>query len=115
MTDEHTCPNCGANLEAQQGFDSDNGYWTCALCGQRLFGDAEEQASVTRRFPGVVWHCDNCDAVLNAQDGFDDWRDEWTCTECGRVNYIEEDEIIGGPIGALFRRLRPSTSKGESH
>ncbi len=56
MTDEHTCPNCGANLEAQQGFDSDNGYWTCALCGQQLFGDAEEQASVTRRFPGVVWH-----------------------------------------------------------
>ena len=105
MTDNFTCPNCGADLQAQQGFDPSKGYWTCADCGQQLFGDEEGRESMTRRFPGVVWHCDNCDAVLNAQDGFTDWRPEWTCTECGRVNYIEEDEIVAGPVGAFFQRL----------
>ena len=105
MTDDFTCPNCGADLRAQQGFDPSKGYWTCADCGQQLFGDEEEREAMTRRFPGVVWHCDNCDAVLNAQDGFSDWRPEWTCAECGRVNYIEEDEIVAGPVERLFRRL----------
>lgn len=91
------CPNCGANLGLQQGFDPDKGYWTCTVCGQQLFGDDEDEASSSRRFPGVVWHCDGCDAVLNNQDDFDDWNSTWICTECGHLNYIDESEIGNGP------------------
>lgn len=94
---DYECPNCGADLELQQGFDPDKGYWTCTVCGQQLFGDDEDEASSSRRFPGVVWHCDGCDAVLNNQDGFDDWDSTWICTECGHLNYIDESEIGNGP------------------
>ncbi|WP_322152073.1 hypothetical protein [Paratractidigestivibacter sp.] len=102
MSNDYTCPMCRADLEQQEGFDPEKGYWTCTVCGQQLFGDEEDRWSVTRRFPDVVWHCDNCDAVLNGQDGFDDWRGEWTCTECGRVNRIEADEIVGGSAGRVL-------------
>lgn len=33
------CPNCGAILNAQEGFATNNGFWTCRACGQQLFGD----------------------------------------------------------------------------
>lgn len=92
---DYYCPNCYADLEMQDGFDPDKGYWTCTECGQQLFGDEEEEASVNRQFPGVVWHCDSCDAVLNNQDGFDDWHGTWTCTKCGSLNFIDENEIGG--------------------
>lgn len=95
--EDYECPNCGADLELQQGFDPDKGYWTCTVCGQQLFGDDEDEASSSRCFPGVVWHCDGCDAVLNNQDGFDDWDSTWICTECGHLNYIDESEIGNGP------------------
>lgn len=94
---DYECPNCGADLELQQGFDPDKGYWTCTVCGQQLFGDDEDEASSSRRFPGVVWHCDGCDAVLNNQDGFDDCDSTWICTECGHLNHIDESEIGNGP------------------
>lgn len=90
---DYYCPNCYADLEMQDGFDPERGYWTCTECGQQLFGDDEDSASTSRCYPGVVWHCDRCDAVLNNQDGFDDWQATWTCTECGSLNFIDEDEI----------------------
>ena len=50
---DYECPNCGADLELQQGFDPDKGYWTCTECGQQLFGDDEDEASSYRRFQGL--------------------------------------------------------------
>jgi ribosomal protein L37AE/L43A len=115
MSDEHTCPVCGTDLEQQKGFDAEKGYWTCTVCGQQLFGSDEEEKSATRRFPGVVWHCDGCDAVLNSQDGFDDWHGEWTCTECGRVNRIKQDEIVPGPLGSLLRKFKLVPAKEDTN
>ena len=51
--EDYECPNCGADLELQQGFDPDKGYWTCTECGQQLFGDDEDEASSYRRFQGL--------------------------------------------------------------
>ena len=115
MSIEYTCTNCGANLVLQEVFDPEKGYWTCTACGQQLFGNSEDRKSVTRRFPNVVWHCDECDAVLNVQPGFDDWRHEWTCTECGRVNYIEEDEIVGSGPSRLLNGLVSLLGPARNH
>ena len=86
------CPNCGAILTIQQGFESNDGFWTCKACGQQLFGDGVYAGN---RYPGVVWYCDECGALLNAQRGFDDMRDSWRCTKCGHVNPIAASEIDG--------------------
>lgn len=34
--DEYFCPNCGATLNNQPGFDPDGGTWTCTSCGKLL-------------------------------------------------------------------------------
>ena len=89
--DEYFCPNCGAILNNQSGFDPDLGVWKCTECGEELYGD--ELEDTMRRFDGVIWHCDSCGAVLNIQSGFYDDCMTWCCTECGHVNLINEDEI----------------------
>lgn len=88
---EYYCPNCGADLEDQPGFDPDSGYWTCTECGQFLTDPEDEDPDA--QFDGVGWFCDGCGAFLNRQDGFNDWCGTWTCTECGYENRISEDEI----------------------
>lgn len=88
--EEHFCPNCGARLEDQAGFDSDNRCWVCTECGQNLYGDNDGVS----QYPGVVWHCDECGAILNNQPGFSDQQSSWRCTECDHVNSISEDEIF---------------------
>ncbi len=89
-SDEYFCPNCGAILNDQDGFDPDEGTWTCTDCGQSLYGD---DLCDGNRYPGVLWYCDECGALLNKQDGFADFYDSWICTECGHTNGISEDEI----------------------
>ena len=38
------CPNCQADLEEQDGFDPEDGYWTCAECvSSRAFEQKEHQ------------------------------------------------------------------------
>lgn len=111
------CPNCQADLEEQDGFDPEDGYWTCAECGQQLYGD-DLEGSWRRRFPGVIWHCDGCGATLNGQEGFDDWSSSWVCTECGEENRVNEDEIDGGfkrsrIIGGLAAFLSGTRASGE--
>lgn len=88
---DYYCPNCGANIGDQQGFDSDVGYWTCTECGQFL--SDPEDFDDNSQFNDVSWFCDRCGAYLNKQSGFSDWLDTWTCTECGYTNNISEDEI----------------------
>ena len=88
---EYYCPNCGADLEDQSGFDPDEGTWTCTNCGQTLYGDDIAETMVL--FDGVVWHCDSCGAVLNKQPGFIDSCFTWHCTDCGYANRISEDDI----------------------
>ena len=84
------CPNCGAKLNDQEGFDANAGVWTCTKCGHQLFGDGIYSGE---RFPGVIWYCDSCGALLNAQEGFSDLSDKWVCLECGYDNTIAESEI----------------------
>ena len=86
------CPNCGAILGAQPGFEDNNGFWVCRACGQQLYGEGVYDGN---RYPGVMWYCDQCEDLLNAQDGFDDIRDYWRCRRCGYVNRIAESEITG--------------------
>lgn len=73
------CPNCNDVLNSQTGFDPSNGEWTCAKCGELLYGDVYNG----ERFPGIMWHCRECGALLNKQDGFRDTYSEWVCLECG--------------------------------
>ena len=89
---EYYCPNCGADLDDQPGFDPNAGYWTCTSCGQFLIDPADGN-DVSSRFKDVGWFCDGCGAYLNKQFGFSDWNSTWQCTECGYINNISEDEI----------------------
>jgi ribosomal protein L37AE/L43A len=88
---EYYCPNCGAILNDQDGFDPRNGNWSCASCGQELYGDDVYEGNT---YPGVMWHCDRCGALLNKQNGFQDSCGSWTCTECCHSNPISEDAIL---------------------
>ena len=89
--DEYFCPNCGAVLNDQSGFDPAYGTWTCTECGKLLMDDDVYEGDT---FEGVAWYCDNCNALLNRQAGFSDSYGTWTCTECGHINGITEDDII---------------------
>lgn len=96
---DYCCPNCGADLGDQAGFDPDEGFWKCTLCGEELYGD-DSVDDCSNQFPGVVWHCDGCGAVLNKQSGFDDWLPTFTCEKCGALNFINESEIENSPNDA---------------
>ena len=88
--DEYYCPNCGATLNNQSGFDPDNGTWTCTQCGQHLMDDDTFEGD---SYEGVAWYCDECGTLLNKQSGFSDGYGTWTCTECGHTNGTTEDDI----------------------
>lgn len=89
--DEYFCPNCGAVLNNQYGFDPDGGTWRCTECGELLMDDDVYNGD---SFEGVAWYCDSCGALLNRQCGFSDSYGSWTCTECGHHNRISEDDIV---------------------
>ena len=88
---EYYCPNCGADLGDQSGFDPDEGYWTCEECGQMLSDPDEDDSDA--QFENVCWFCDECGAFLNKQSGFSDSYSSWTCTKCGFTNSISGDDI----------------------
>lgn len=88
---EYFCPNCGAVLNNQSGFDPSLGTWRCTECGKLLMDDDVYDGD---SFEGVAWFCDNCGALLNRQYGFSDSLGSWQCSECGHVNRISENEII---------------------
>lgn len=89
--DEYFCPNCGAILNNQSGFDPDRGSWTCTECGQHLVDDDIYESDT---YEGVAWYCDSCGTLLNRQSGFTDSGSFWRCTSCGHLNWTTEDEII---------------------
>lgn len=75
------CPNCGADLTDQDGFDSDFKFWKCDCCAEIVENpnnDDEEELHL----------CSECDAILNNQDGFDEDDDSFVCEECGHENVI---------------------------
>lgn len=88
--DEYICPNCGAVLNYQGGFDPSCGSWTCTCCGKHLMDDDVYEGHC---YSGVAWYCDDCGALLNRQSGFADFYSFWTCTECGYSNKIAKTEI----------------------
>lgn len=93
--DEYFCPNCGATLNDQYGFDPSAGSWTCTACGMHLMDDDVYEGDT---FEGVAWYCDDCGALLNRQYGFSDSSGSWRCTNCGHLNGTTEDDIINtGP------------------
>lgn len=93
--DEYYCPNCGATLNHQYGFDPNGGSWTCSVCGTHLM---DEDVYNGDTFEGVAWYCDKCNAFLNRQSGFSDAYSTWRCTQCGHLNGTTEDDIINtGP------------------
>ena len=67
--DEYFCPNCGATLNDQPGFNPDGGTWTCTACGKLLMDDDVYDGDT---YKGVAWLCDKCGALLNRQSGFSD-------------------------------------------
>lgn len=101
--DEFFCPNCGAVLNYQSGFDPDLSSWTCTECGQALYGD--DIASTMQHFDGVVWYCDSCGAVLNKQAGFSDCYSQWNCSECGYENEISDDNIYPSEEDYRLKKL----------
>lgn len=88
--DEYFCPNCGAVLNDQFGFDPSCGSWTCTCCGIQLLDDDVYEGDI---YEGIAWYCDVCGALLNRQTGFSDLYDSWICTECGHSNSITDNEI----------------------
>ena len=88
--DVHYCPNCGAILEEQDGFDPELPCLACKKCGKQLVGDD----LVSDVFGDVVWYCDKCGSILNRQYGFTEKLDNWQCRVCGHINKINKDEII---------------------
>lgn len=88
---QYYCPNCGATLDDQVGFDSSCGFWTCTSCGQFLCDDDVYEGDL---YEGVAWFCDNCGSLLNRQSGFSDVLGSWICTDCGCENGTTEDDII---------------------
>lgn len=90
MDDEYFCPNCGAVLNDQYGFDPSRGTWTCSCCGKHLMDGDIYDGDL---YEGVAWYCDNCGALLNRQPDFSDIYSTWTCTECGYSNSITESDI----------------------
>lgn len=88
--DEYFCPNCGAILNDQYGFEPSCGTWTCTCCGKHLMDDDIYDGDL---YTGVAWYCDECGALLNRQQGFSDIYGSWTCTECGYSNSITESDI----------------------
>lgn len=88
---EYYCPECGAILNEQPGFDPDKGTWTCTECGQFLMDDDIFDGD---SFEGVAWYCDECGALLNRQTGFSDSYGTWVCTECGHRNGTTESDIV---------------------
>lgn len=89
--DEYYCPNCNTTLNDQDGFDPEQGTWTCTACGQRLMDDDVYNGDT---FEGVAWRCDQCNALLNRQFGFSDSYGTWVCTECGHTNGTTEEDIL---------------------
>lgn len=89
--DEYFCPNCGAVLNNQYGFDPDGGTWRCTECGEVLMDDDVYNGD---SFEGIAWYCDSCGVLLNRQYGFSDICEYWTCTNCGHSNRISEDDIV---------------------
>ena len=83
--DEYFCTRCNAVLNEQVGFNPEFGSWTCAKCGQELYGDVYEG----ERYPGVLWYCDECQSLMNKQSGFSDQSDTWICVECGFSNVLD--------------------------
>jgi predicted RNA-binding Zn-ribbon protein involved in translation (DUF1610 family) len=51
--EEYYCPKCGATLNDQYGFAPENGNWSCASCGQELYGDDVYEGDI---YPGIMWH-----------------------------------------------------------
>lgn len=89
--DEYFCPNCGATLNDQYGFDPSCGTWTCTSCGKLLMDDDVYEGD---SYEGVACFCDGCGALLNRQSGFSDSYGSWVCTECGHRNGTTEDDIV---------------------
>lgn len=89
--DEYYCPNCGASLNDQYGFDPSCGTWTCTECGKLLMDDDVYEGD---SYEGVAWFCDGCGVLLNRQLGFSDSYGSWVCTECGHRNGTTEDDIL---------------------
>ena len=58
--DEYFCPNCGATLNYQDGFDPSLGAWTCTECGQLLMDDDVYDGDT---FDFVSLCCDYCGSL----------------------------------------------------
>ena len=86
------CTKCYSAISEQPGFETNDGTWTCAVCGQLLYGD--EIANVGNKYKDVIWYCDGCGAILNRQIDFDDSLGSWECTECGFRNSISSNDIL---------------------
>ena len=87
---EYFCPNCGAILNGQKGFDPRLKTWICSECRTQLFDESSEGDV----FGDIVWYCDSCGAVLNTQEGFTEYEGVWTCSECGYENSVTENDIV---------------------
>lgn len=87
---DYICPNCGADLEEQFGFDPNASYWTCTNCGTLLTNPDDPDMDTPS---GTIWFCDCCGACLNKQYGFDESYSSWTCTECGHINNLSGDNV----------------------
>ena len=56
-----TCDNCGANLNYQPGFTTEDGVWTCTECGEE--NDVSEDNIVADDFVGVLREFDHDDGT----------------------------------------------------
>ncbi len=96
---EYFCPNCGAVLNKQAGFNPADGLWSCLECGMLLMSEETYENEI---LGGIAWFCDNCGELLNSQDGFSDINGWWRCTKCGCINGTTETEIVNANPTTLW-------------
>lgn len=90
--DDPFCPECGAFLKKQPGFNTNANFWDCVYCGTRSYSDNVYSGE---RYPDYYWYCDRCNSLMNIQPDFTDTVDKWKCKKCGYLNSIfvpDEDE-----------------------
>lgn len=82
----YECPNCGATLSTQCGFDDSCGVWKCTNCGH--LNEITEGMIINER---KAYHCPSCDTILNYQSDFDESR-IYRCDECYKELYLDGSE-----------------------
>lgn len=100
------CDGCHSILNEQDGFNTDDGTWTCTECGftndvtSNNIYESEEDYQESMGIP----RCPMCGGIVEGDAP--DATHWFNCTSCGERFYLEDGELIGS-----FERTAQSFSR----